>query len=331
MKQEEIRISKSDLVGDYSNNLPEMLECLLCSDLVIDPWECSACNQLYCEEHIKRLLNQKCPNEKCRADKWKKGIDVHIAYRRTIESLRLVCRHDQCRHHGQFSYEEYVRHLKETDHKVSAPTFTKQKKEVKDQTIEPTRDRRITIRNETPPRREETPPSRPFFTAHGQVIRRNTDTRPETTLRRQSSSGSVHSQTGRQRIVTENPQRLISPLPPATQPSPYVITELSESIVVQTVLQPPPALFTPTATLHNASVTTYSTGTASRTVYRQFLQQSSQFFQYYKSPNGYSVPFPFGINLLINFSCDRNVWNFKISLSESVNLQAKLYYNSDTN
>lgn len=86
------------------------------------------------------------------------------------------------------------------------------------------------------------------------------------------------------------------------------------------------------ATLQGASqITYYSTNTAFVTVIETPFQQPTQFYQYYKLLNRYSVPFTFSANLLINFNRDRNVFHFMVSPFESVNLRTGLYCNLNTN
>lgn len=76
--------------------------------------------------------------------------------------------------------------------------------------------------------------------------------------------------------------------------------------------------------MHTHSLTAYysmsasyqnQTYSAPAVTQQQTQQQPSQFFQYYKSPNNYSIPFDYCINLLINYKYDMREPNFKISPS----------------
>lgn len=164
----EIHLGKSNVVGGLQGVL-STLECLLCDGVVVQPWECSNCQKLFCGREIGRLRTQKCPNNSCNGTNWKKGTAIHSAYRSMLSELKFRCSDVRCANQNPIPYEQYIRHLRDTNHCDGSTTPANRVNRLHTAHGHSMQH----IIRESPPSRPDTPPSMFSFGGQGQIIRKN--------------------------------------------------------------------------------------------------------------------------------------------------------------
>jgi hypothetical protein len=99
---------ESDNINKDSPMAPaaDLFVCGLCQFIVSPfPMQCSSCNNLYCEECVKKLYSWKCTNHTCK-DQTSKPEELHRSVREILEQLHFLC--PGCKE--DLKYEEAFKH-----------------------------------------------------------------------------------------------------------------------------------------------------------------------------------------------------------------------------
>ena len=90
--------------NELSESLKDLVICPLCSNILIDPYLCIKCQNVYCKKCIDDWLakSNNCPN-KCEDTNFQKSIDKY----NILSKLKFKCK--KCE--NEFLYEEIIRHV----------------------------------------------------------------------------------------------------------------------------------------------------------------------------------------------------------------------------
>ena len=102
-------LTRTNLIVNPNETTPS-LQCPICLDLVIEPFECEECGKIFCKECITSWLNnspqKECPNK----HKYKKNLILDDWISNTLKKIYIKCPYNNC--YSQYAYNAWFTHVK---------------------------------------------------------------------------------------------------------------------------------------------------------------------------------------------------------------------------
>jgi len=102
-------LTRTNLIVNPNQTTPS-LQCPICLDLVIEPYECEECGKIFCKDCITNWLNnsrtKECPNK--HRFKQKQKLDDWVT--ESLKKIFIKCPYKTC--YGQYAYNVWQNHLK---------------------------------------------------------------------------------------------------------------------------------------------------------------------------------------------------------------------------
>ena len=101
------KVNPLNIARDAGRELDHFLICIICSNILESPKECSTCQNSFCSDCLDTWLQEKtqCPFQ-CKFSSFQPS---HRFVRQALESLLVVCQSEGCEE--KVRYEDYVSHL----------------------------------------------------------------------------------------------------------------------------------------------------------------------------------------------------------------------------
>lgn len=102
-------LTRTNLIVNPNQTTPS-LQCPICLDLVIEPYECEKCGKIFCKDCITNWLNnspkKECPNK----HKFKKKEILDDWVTETLQKIYIKCPYKTC--YSQYAYSAWPTHVK---------------------------------------------------------------------------------------------------------------------------------------------------------------------------------------------------------------------------
>lgn len=102
-------LTRTYLIVNPNETTPS-LQCPICLDLVIEPFECEKCGKIFCKECITSWLNnspqKECPNK----HKFERKLILDDWINNTLQKIYIKCPYNNC--YSQYAYKAWFTHVK---------------------------------------------------------------------------------------------------------------------------------------------------------------------------------------------------------------------------